>query len=148
MNMMRLNRDAARCLRGFQPSAVTDITGFGLLGHGFEIAHRSGARLEIEASRVPCLPGAQACARAGSRTSAHPRIRAYLGHQLEFASTVDGATRDVLLDPQTSGGLLVAVSEDQAGALVEQFGRADLPIWRIGRVVAGTGVSVTLGHAD
>lgn len=146
-SMMRLNRDAAQCLRGFQPSAVTDITGFGVLGHGFELAHRSGVRLEIEASRVPRIPGAEACARAGIRTSAHPRIRAYLGNRIEFAATVDTPTRDLLLDPQTSGGLLVAISEDQASSLVEEFVSRDLPIWRVGRVVSGTGVVVTLGHS-
>ena len=147
VNMMRLNRDASQCLREFRPSAVTDVTGFGLLGHGFEIAHQSSVRLEIEASRVPLLAGASACARAGVRTSAHPKIRAYLGSQVEFAATVDGTMQNLLLDPQTSGGLLVAISEDQAGALVAQFDRSNLPIWRIGRAVCGTGMSVILGHA-
>jgi len=147
-NMTRLNRDSSEHLRAFRPSAVTDVTGFGLLGHGFEIAHQSGVRLEIEASRVPLLSGAPTYARAGVRTSAHSKIRAYLGNQVEFAADVDGATQDVLLDPQTSGGLLVAINEDQAGVLVEQFARIGLPIWRIGRVVPGAGLSVVVGHSD
>jgi len=140
--MMRLNRGASEHLRQFQPSAVTDVTGFGLLGHGFELAHQSGVRLEIEASRVPLLAGALACARAGILTSAHPKIKAYLGDKVEFAANVDGDMQNLLLDPQTSGGLLVAISEGQAGALVERFHRGHLPIWRVGRVACGYGVSV------
>src|SRR5581483_10824160 len=73
--MRTLNRDAADALRPFEPSAVTDVTGFGLLGHGHEMASRSGVRIVLEAERLPALDGALDVARAGERTGGDRRNR-------------------------------------------------------------------------
>ena len=111
--MRTLNREAADALRPFEPNAVTDVTGFGLLGHAHEMAERSGVELRLEPARWPALDGALEVARAGERTGGDPRNR-------EFAAAhVDaGDASDELLalgyDPQTAGGLLVSLPADRS----------------------------------
>lgn len=127
-SMRETNRAAAQALHALPaaPHAVTDVTGFGLLGHAEEMAQQSNATLQIEAAAVPLLPGALQVAVAGVRTSAH---RARPG----LPESVDAALLAVLQDPQTSGGLLVAVS----AATVPQLQTAGFTV--IGRVIAGPG---------
>ncbi len=101
--MRTLNRDAADALRPFEPSAVTDVTGFGLLGHAYETASRSGVRIRLEAGRLAALPGALEVARAGERTGGDPRNRDFVGDRV----SVDGVPDDLValaFDAQTSGG--------------------------------------------
>jgi selenide,water dikinase len=86
------------------------VTGFGLIGHCWEMAERSGVRLRIAAERVPLYPGALAAARAGTRTAGDARNRAYLAGHAEVAT--DEALEALAYDPQTSGGLLAAVDAD------------------------------------
>jgi selenide, water dikinase len=120
--------------------AMTDVTGFGLLGHGLEIARGSGLRACIRASRVPLLPGVADLAREGVRTGAAVRNWDSYGAQVAAGPAIDEATRDLLCDPQTSGGLLVAVAPDmaeQALALARDAGFAEAAI--IGDLSAGTG---------
>jgi selenide,water dikinase len=99
--------------------AVTDVTGFGLLGHGLEMARGSGLSVEIDFSRVPLLPGAEALARSGVRTGASGRNWASYGEAVRLPEGLDGWKRDLLTDPQTSGGLLIAVDPSQAAEVVE-----------------------------
>ena len=111
-SMRTLNRDAAAALRVLQADgggvhAVTDVTGFGLLGHGWEIADRSGAHLVFEAARLPLLDGVAAIAAAGVRTGGDPRNRDYVVGRVTL--TADDAAAAIAFDPQTSGGLLAAV---------------------------------------
>ena len=114
------NRAAAEALLDQQaggdgPHAVTDVTGFGLLGHGWEMAERSGATLRFDADALPLYRGALRAAEAGTRTGGDPRNRAYLaGH---VASTASEAIEAIAYDPQTSGGLLAAVSPNAASRL-------------------------------
>ena len=139
--MTCLNRDAADVLRPFAPHAVTDVTGFGLLGHAYETASRSGVRLELDAEALPLLPGAREQAAAGIRTGGDIRNRDFAGAHVD----VDGVSEELLAlayDPQTSGGLLVALPADKALGLQAAFDSRKLPVWRIGRVVEGEGVSL------
>ncbi|HEY7795911.1 MAG TPA: selenide, water dikinase SelD [Gaiellaceae bacterium] len=138
-SMTALSRKAADVLRPFSPHAVTDVTGFGLLGHAHEMAERSGVRIELDAAALPLLPGALEQAAAGTRTGGDRRNRDFAGPHVE----ADGVGEDVLAlayDPQTSGGLLVALPEDKAPVLAASFAAADLFLARIGRVVEGAGV--------
>jgi selenide,water dikinase len=138
-SMTTLSRSAADALRPFSPHAVTDVTGFGLLGHAHEMAERSGVRIELDAAALPLLPGALEQAAAGTRTGGDRRNRDFAGPYVE----ADGIGEDVLAlayDPQTSGGLLVALSEDKGPVLAASFAAADLFLARIGRVVEGAGV--------
>ena len=118
--MRTLNRAAAEALAGLQaegepPHAVTDVTGFGLFGHGWEMAERSGATLRFDADQLPLYPGALQAAEAGTRTGGDPRNRAHLEGRV--TSTTPPALEAIAFDPQTSGGLLAAVSADGAARL-------------------------------
>ncbi len=119
--MRSLNRSAAEALSACQddgggPHAVTDVTGFGLLGHGWEMAERSGVALRFYASALPLYPGARAAAERGTRTGGDPRNRAHLNGRL--TSTAPAALEAIGYDPQTSGGLLAAVTPADADTLV------------------------------
>ncbi|MDQ6695898.1 MAG: selenide, water dikinase SelD [Actinomycetota bacterium] len=109
--MRQLNRAAAELLvdLGDATHAVTDVTGYGLAGHGWEMAERSGARLLVDTAEVPLYPGALAAAEAGTRTGGDPRNRDYVAGRLRVASGVPHALDLLAHDPQTSGGLLAAI---------------------------------------
>jgi selenide, water dikinase len=132
--MRTLNKDAAEVLRPFQPNAVTDVTGFGLFGHAHEMADRSGVSIRLESERFPAIDGALDLARNGVRTSGDPRhVDAHgLSETLEALA----------YDPQTAGGLLVAVPSERGAALEAEFTARKLFIRRIGRVEEGAGVVV------
>jgi selenide, water dikinase len=139
--MRTLNKDAADVLRGFDPNAVTDVTGFGLFGHAHEVAQRSGVALHLESQRFPAIDGALDVARGGVRTSGDPRNRDFAAAHV----TTDGLsdTLDVLgYDPQTAGGLLVSLPAERGAALEAEFAARRLFIRRIGRVEEGGGVHV------
>jgi selenide,water dikinase len=125
--MRTLNDAACEAMLRFDTHGCTDVTGFGLLGHAREMALASGVTLEIEHAAIPLLAGAADYARAGA-------ISGGLFNNRDFvASCVEGdVSDDLLFDPQTSGGLLVAIAESDAGA----FARACPSAVRIGRVLA------------
>jgi selenide,water dikinase len=130
LGMRRLNRAAAEALGALPdaPHAVTDVTGFGLLGHAWEVADRSGVRVELDAEALPLYPGALEAAEAGVRTGGDARNRAHLEGRV--FSTAPAALEAVAYDPQTSGGLLAAVAPEQATAL-DGWGHC------VGRVMGG-----------
>ncbi|HEX5174401.1 MAG TPA: selenide, water dikinase SelD [Gaiellaceae bacterium] len=137
--MTTLNDGAARVLRPFTPSAVTDVTGFGLLGHAHETAERSGVRIRLRASALPALDGAVEAARDGIRTGGDPRNRDFAGPHVES----DGVPDELLAlayDAQTAGGLLVTLPAEKALSLESEFERAGLFLARVGAVEEGAGV--------
>jgi selenide,water dikinase len=118
--------------------AVTDVTGFGLLGHGLEMARGSGLTVEIWVDSPPLLAGVAALARDGLRTGASTRNWASYGEAVELPDEFEDWHRDLLTDPQTSGGLLIAVAGDQAEAVLDLAraeGFADACV--VGRMVEG-----------
>jgi len=137
--MRALNRDAADALRPFAPSAVTDVTGFGLAGHAHETASRSGVRIRLELDRVAVLEGALDVARAGERTGGDARNRDFAGAAVS-ADGVDAELVALAFDPQTSGGLLVCLPAERAATLQASFDARGLHLRRIGRVEEGEGV--------
>ena len=137
--MTTLNGAAADVLRPFRPNAVTDVTGFGLLGHAHETAERSGVRIRLDASALPALDGALEVARSGIRTGGDPRNRDFAGAHV----TSDGVADDVLAlayDAQTAGGLLISLPADKSLSLEAEFRGRDLFLRRIGSVEDGAGV--------
>ena len=116
--MRRTNRLASEALvaAGSLVHACTDVTGYGLAGHGWEVAQRSGVRLVIAGGSLPAYPGALEAAAAGTRTGGDARNRDYVAGHLEVA--VDEAVDALVHDPQTSGGLLAAVAPDAVDDLV------------------------------
>ena len=137
--MRTLNRDAADVLRKLTPSAVTDVTGFGLLGHVHEMASRSGVRIRIESERLPALAGALEAARAGVTTAGTRNNRAYAVVEV---GDVAPELVELAYDPQTAGGLLISLPRDETMALEAEFARAGLFLARVGAVVEGSGVSL------
>jgi selenide,water dikinase len=117
-SMLALNAAASRTLREFPVHACTDVTGFSLLGHGFEMAHGSGVRIELEAARLPSLPGACALAAAGELTGGCRRNREWLADRVEVAAGVPADLVEIAFDPQTSGGLLAAIPAASSDAAV------------------------------
>jgi selenide,water dikinase len=107
-SMAALNRDAARAAVEVGVRCATDVTGFGLLGHASHIATASDVTLRIFASRIPVLPGVESALAAGIQTGGADRNESYLEDRVEWASVTE-TERALLIDPQTSGGLLVCV---------------------------------------
>jgi selenide, water dikinase len=133
--MRTLNRGAADRLHELAAReaaalhAVTDVTGFGLAGHGWEMAERSHTAITLFAEQLPVYPGAREAAEAGIRTGGDTRNRAYLKGR--FTSDAPAALEALAVDPQTSGGLLAAVASRSAPALVSDGW------WEVGEVKAG-----------
>jgi selenide, water dikinase len=139
--MRTLNKDAAEVLRPFEPNAVTDVTGFGLFGHAYEMADRSRVRIRLESERFPAIDGALDLARNGVRTSGDPRNRDFAGRHVS-AYGLSATLEALAYDPQTAGGLLVSLPADGGAALEAEFTHRRLFIRRIGRVEEGAGVVV------
>ena len=126
-SMLTLNRGACEAMLAFEVHGCTDVTGFGLIGHAREMALASKATIEIETARLQFLPGAIEYARQGA-------IPGGLKNNREFAScVVEGSSEydDLMYDPQTSGGLLIAMSEADAAGFEHAYPAA----YRIGRVL-------------
>jgi selenide, water dikinase len=138
-SMTMLNRAAAEVIVPFGPAvrACTDITGFGLIGHASEMAASSRCSLQIEAARVPLIDGARALVRGnmpgGGRTN-----REHFGQAVTVGDGVEAELLDLLYDPQTSGGLLLAVDPAHADAIGAALGSAGVPAAVIGHAVTAT----------
>jgi selenide,water dikinase len=116
--MTALNRPAAECLEGFAVHAVTDITGFGLLGHALEMATGSGVELTLFASQVPVIGAARDYASMGLVPAGTFANRNFCEKNLKVAPGLDAVSLDLLADAQTNGGLLIAVAGEQAESLL------------------------------
>ena len=141
-SMLRLNRHASHLALGAGVHACTDVTGFALLGHAEEMARAGGVRLVIESAQAPALPGALAYAGKGLVPGGEGRNREGLAGKVSLPEGLAPDLEHLLFDPQTSGGLLLAVPPERADALARALAAdGDLGV-RIGRVEAGEGVAV------
>ena len=130
--MTTLNRGAAACCHRYEIHACTDVTGFSFLGHLHEMMDgRLSCR--IYAGQIPVLPGALHCAEEFLLTAAAQRNRNHVGSCVHFEN-IPFAMEEVLFDPQTSGGLLVAVAPHQASALLEDLRSEGLPAAIVGEI--------------
>lgn len=118
--MIHLNKYAAMSFDKIEVNSVTDITGFGLLGHTLEMAKASGVSIEIDSKEVPILDGAIEMANMGIIPAGMYRNKQYISKDVEIDG-IDVAVEDILYDPQTSGGLLVSVNEELADELVKDM---------------------------
>jgi selenide,water dikinase len=140
--MKRLNRDASRLAVELGIRAATDVTGFSLLGHGYEVARESGVGLEIHLPSVPFLHGAHRYAQLGCFAGGTVDNRDYFEKHVTFDSNITDEVRLLLFDAQTSGGLLLAAPPRTAAEFRTRAAEGDIAVWPIGRVVAGAGVRV------
>lgn len=140
--MGTLNREAADLLHGLDegPHAVTDVTGFGLAGHAAEMAEASGVGLEIDLKALPEIPGALKAAESGMVPAGAGKNRKSLEKLLRLSKEAEAFRVDLALDPQTSGGLLVALSPEEARIFCRRFPAAAI----VGRAVDGPSGSVFL----
>jgi selenide,water dikinase len=143
-SMSKLNRDASRILQQVEVHACTDITGFALLGHGLEMAERSGAQLLIRFAQLPFLPGARRYARAGMFPGGSCRNQDAYAGRVQFPEGLAEDLRMLLFTPETSGGLLAAVSPETLPVLTQIFGEQGVSSWPVGEVRTGQGVTITL----
>jgi selenide,water dikinase len=125
-SMAMLNRAAAEAMLRCEVHAATDVTGFGLLGHAHEMARGSGVTLEIDSSSLPLLPDLEEHVVAGHLTGGCKRIRAYLDGKVAVGTAVSVTLREAAYDPQTSGGLLIALAPKDADRLLD-----DLAAWGV-----------------
>ncbi len=141
LSMLRLNRAAAQAAQLAQVKAATDITGFGLLGHAVEMARPArkirGTVFRIQADKVPILAGAERYVDAGYLTLGQVRNPEHYGDHVRMDPTVSPTRRTLLWESETSGGLLVAVPEDQVDRFVAACAEAKQPCWEIGQVIPG-----------
>lgn len=138
-SMRTLNRAAAEALWSVPGvHSATDITGFGLIGHGCEVAEASGITLTIEAARVPRFDGVLALVPA-NRSGGMKTNRQYFGERVQVAPGVHDDLVDLLYDPQTSGGLLVFVAGEHADAALAALRAHGVAAAEVGRAVAPTG---------
>jgi selenide, water dikinase len=145
VNSMRaLSRAAAEVLVDQGVRGATDVTGFGLLGHGLEMARASGTRFVFDAAALPALDGALELARAGVETGGATYNRRFVAPVLSVGEGVDEALLTLAHDPQTSGGLLAAVPTEHASTIASALRDAGVPSWLIGRVEPSANPGITL----
>lgn len=149
-SMMRLNGPAMRALRalGTELHACTDITGYGLLGHAWEMAEQSGVAFRIAAGAVPLLPGARAYAEGGFVPGGTGRNLDAIEPHTRWAGAVDEETRTLLCDPQTSGGLFAAIAPSAVDNALAALAEAGISGAVVGRVEDGVGIVVEANDGE
>jgi selenide,water dikinase len=139
-SMTMLNKTAAEAIRSadFHINAMTDVTGFGLIGHLREMCLGSGVSARIQAKDVPLLPGSRECVRAGFIPGGLNANRDFAECVVSYENGVDDDLKTLLFDPQTAGGLLISVAASSADSLQAALQRAGVSVARIGGIVAST----------
>jgi len=140
--MSRLNRGAAQAMQEIGIRCATDVTGYGLLGHAYEIAEASGVALQFRADALPVLDGALEYARQKQIPGGAGRNKLYLDGKVEFKKELSEDLYEILFDPQTSGGLLIAVPAARLDVLERTLQSHGAECWTIGQVVEGKGILV------
>ncbi len=140
--MKKLNKTASELAIAAGVRGGTDITGFSLLGHASEVAQASGVKLRFSFERIPFTRGARHYGEEWIFPGGASDNRLYFGPRVSFASELDEPARMLLFDPQTSGGLLLAVPPEKLETLLELAGRVSQPLWVVGEVVEGEGIQV------
>jgi selenide,water dikinase len=135
--MRALNRAASEVLVAHGVRAATDVTGFGLLGHGLEMARASGVRFVFEATALPALPGARELAAAGVETGGARHNRRFVAPELTAGADVAPELVALAHDPQTSGGLLASVPVSEVDEVTRALHDIGVVAWRVGRVEPG-----------
>jgi selenide,water dikinase len=137
-SMITLNKDASEIMQKIGVNACTDITGFGLLGHACEMLQAGAVGMVMHSASIPLFHEAEQYARKGLVPGGTHRNKNFRAHQIEFAPTLPPETSDILFDPQTSGGLLIAVAEAKAAQLLGKLREAGIKEAAIiGDVVSG-----------
>lgn len=140
--MMRLNKSAGELALEFGLQGGTDITGFSLLGHGYELGAASGVGLRFDYAKIPFISGARKHAEAWTFPGGAADNRLHFGPQVRFAPGIDEASQMLLFDPQTSGGLLLCVPPDKIDGFLSRAREINQPAWTVGEVTKAQGIMV------
>jgi selenide,water dikinase len=140
--MTRLNRGAAQAMQQIGIKCATDITGYGLLGHAYEIADVSDVGLRLHADALPVIDGALEYARQKQIPGGAGRNKLYLQDKVQFARELSEDLCEIFFDPQTSGGLLIAVPAAQLDTLTRALTSRGAACWVIGEVIDGQGIYI------
>jgi selenide,water dikinase len=142
-SMMQLNKRAAEAMQGGEFHAATDITGFGLLGHAYEMAEKSGACLRFRFDDLPFHSGAREYAEQLLFPGGANRNRAAYERHVRFASRIEDEMQLLLFTPETSGGLLIAIPAGETDALLARCAELGQRAWVVGTVTEGKGIEVS-----
>jgi len=141
--MKQLNKDTSELALEFGVRCGTDITGYSLLGHGYEIAQASNVRLRFSYEKIPLTSGARRYAEEWFFPGGASDNRLYYGTHVNFAPEISEPMQMLLFDPQTSGGLLLAVPPQALEAMLVRAAQLGQALWHIGEVLEGDGIEVT-----
>lgn len=133
--MTTLNKYAKEAIDKVGVNGCTDITGFGLLGHSLEMAMASSVSLKIDHDKIPLIEGALYFAQMGLVPAGAYKNEAYIGDRVKFLREIPVEKKDILFDPQTSGGLLISVSEDKVDKLLEELKNTPTSFSVVGEVL-------------
>jgi len=141
-SMTQLNREASEIMLRHDPHACTDITGFGIIGHAHEMAEASDVTIVLRAASVPLLDGAREAVEKGYLTGGGHSTRRFMKDKVRFAAAVVETMTSLLFDPQTSGGLLIAVAPDRAASLLAELKKSHPHAAVVGECVARRDVPI------
>jgi selenide,water dikinase len=142
--MLTPGKYAAEAIAKFEVKGATDVTGFSLLGHAWELACASNVTIEIDSSRVPLINGALELARMGMMTGADKTNREYVGEDVSIDEGIDPNLMKLFFDPQTAGGLLLAIPEERANDLLSELRRNYSRAEIIGRMMQRAGRTIVV----
>jgi selenide, water dikinase len=140
--MKKLNKVACELAREFELSAGTDVTGFSLLGHSYEMAEASSVGVRFSYQTIPFISGARKYAEQFIFPGGTYDNRLYFGSSVHFDASIDEVSQLLLFDAQTSGGLLLAVPPAKLDAFLSKANQRDQPAWVVGEVIEGKGIEV------
>lgn len=133
--MTTLNRTASESMQAVEAKSATDVTGFGLIGHLYEMAAASDVEIELSTDRIVFMQGALEYANMGLIPAGAYNNRDYLADKVEYLEEIDLTRQDLLFTPETAGGILVALNEEQAYRFIKLMQESGEPCFEIGRVV-------------
>lgn len=140
--MKQLNRNGSQLAQKYNAHSCTDVTGFSLLGHGWEMAEASGVALRISYGALPFISCARKYAMAWAFPGGASDNRHYFEKHVTFATELEEFEKMLVFDPQTSGGLLIGLSRTDAEKLLSEAKATGQPAWRIGEVIPGDHIEI------
>ncbi len=144
-SMMQLNAEAAALAQAHGATAVTDITGFSLLGHASEMSQQSGVRFVFDFAALPWLPGAWRLGEDWVFPGGTFDNQKYFSSHVRFAEGIADWQQSLCFSPETSGGLLMSIPHEQADAIQQDAAKRGVTLWHVGEVQTGSGIAVELG---
>jgi selenide,water dikinase len=145
-SMTQLNNIGSELMVKYGAHAATDITGFGFVGHAYEMASGSDVTLSINFDKIPVFPNVGRYARMGTVPGGAISNREYLGDRIDLSSDLEKEEIDILSDPQTSGGLLISLPAQSAPTFAKEAESRGLKVWEIGRVLGKQDKSIIISH--